>query len=315
MKVRLLATLLILLIGCSGIRVENTRDMIAFEGENFNIYLANATNGTTLKLISSRGDIGYHSPFWLNEIHLGFVFFFWEVTTKTEYPLGVYDVSKGKVALYNPDHLILGIKNATRFSDTSVLIVDPPYYVTILQLNSLDTTNFVDLHSFQLKRGPKHLRISPNKNSIVFAGLDSTKFKHLPRYPSGYTISGSDSLDDIYVYNILEKTLIQLTNSNCSDIHPSWSPDGNHIVFSSNRTANFEIYVMNKDGTNTKQLTDNTVGDKYPVYSSKGDRIAFVSIRSGQSQIWIMNSDGSDIKQLTNLKGGVFGPLSWSLTR
>ena len=50
-----------------------------------------------------------------------------------------------------------------------------------------------------------------------------------------------------------------------SDDHPAFSPDGTHIVFTSNRDApnlsvpvfeqDFEIYIMDVNGTNVRRLT------------------------------------------------------------
>lgn len=43
-----------------------------------------------------------------------------------------------------------------------------------------------------------------------------------------------------------------------------WSPDGNRIVFQSNRTGNFQIYVMNADGSDIVRLTNHRGNDFYP---------------------------------------------------
>ncbi len=40
-----------------------------------------------------------------------------------------------------------------------------------------------------------------------------------------------------------------LTNHPADDASFSWSPDGRHILFSSDRDGNLEIYVMNADGS------------------------------------------------------------------
>ena len=50
---------------------------------------------------------------------------------------------------------------------------------------------------------------------------------------------------------------VQLTDSEGDDAAPSWSPDGSHIAFMSDRDGDFEIYAVDLDGTNVTQLTDN----------------------------------------------------------
>jgi Tol biopolymer transport system component len=48
------------------------------------------------------------------------------------------------------------------------------------------------------------------------------------------------------------------------DENPSWSADGNQIVFQSNRDGKFEIYVMDSDGSNQARLTNNPAIDYDP---------------------------------------------------
>jgi len=138
------------------------------------------------------------------------------------------------------------------------------------------------------------------------------KYKDLPRYPSGYIQEFSDSLDDIYLYDIGEDKLSQLTDSRWSDIHPAWSPDGKYIAFASNKEGNYDIYVMELEARKITQITSDKGNDKYPEYSPDGSKIAFISDRSGEEQVWIMDSNGNNLKQLTRMKVRVAGPLSWN---
>ena len=58
----------------------------------------------------------------------------------------------------------------------------------------------------------------------------------------------------------------RLTNDLHSDWHPSWSPDGERIVFTSDRDRDFEIYVMDADGGNPQKLTNNVHDDTDPAW-------------------------------------------------
>jgi TolB protein len=47
-----------------------------------------------------------------------------------------------------------------------------------------------------------------------------------------------------------------LSGTFSSDGWPSWSPDGQRIVFSRHTSNGFQIFVMNRDGSNVRQLTN-----------------------------------------------------------
>ena len=315
MKLRLTCSLLFLIAGCKGIVIENTNELISFE-TGLSIRLVNVNDKTVTDLVIGNTDLGFHSAFWINEYQLGFLFEHYNVTLESEYPLGIYDFNTGKIETrFNLNYPIFLLRNATRLNDTSIVFSIHSFDINIFYINSLEVIELADLSEFGLGRKAIHMRIPSDNNYVIFTGLDSIKYKLLPRYPSGYIIEFSDSLDDLYLYNTSEKTLVQLTKTDQCDRDPTWSPNGKHIAFSSNRSGNYEIYVMDKDGKNTKQLTDEPAKDTDPEYSPLGDRIAFVSGRSGRSEIWIMNSDGSNLIQLTNpsnLNTSAYGPLSWS---
>jgi Tol biopolymer transport system component/class 3 adenylate cyclase len=85
---------------------------------------------------------------------------------------------------------------------------------------------------------------SPDGSWIAFAGFD--------------TQSGEAS--DIYVTNSHGTTFAQLTSGPGFNLAPSWSPDSQLIVFSSDRDFQTELYVMRADGSAPTRLTYSAEG-------------------------------------------------------
>ena len=92
---------------------------------------------------------------------------------------------------------------------------------------------------------------------------------------------------------------------------PDWTPDGRHLVFSSNRNPdwerdfrNSEIYLAPVGGGEIRALTDRDGPDHSPAVSPDGERIAFVSFEDRRrtyqvSRLEVMRLDGSGRRVLT----------------
>jgi TolB protein len=94
-----------------------------------------------------------------------------------------------------------------------------------------------------------------------------------------------------------------------SDWHPSWSPDGSRIVFTSDRGGSTDIFIMNSDGTDITQLTSDYHRDYEPIWASNQE-IIFVSTRDGSAQIYMMDDQGRNLRRLTRMREGASAP-SW----
>jgi len=61
--------------------------------------------------------------------------------------------------------------------------------------------------------------------------------------------------------------MTNLTNHPAMDIEPDWSPDGEWVVFSSNRGGNFDLYIMKPDGSELARLTTDPDKDSDPSWA------------------------------------------------
>ena len=57
--------------------------------------------------------------------------------------------------------------------------------------------------------------------------------------------------------------LVQVTNSRDHDSNPIWALDGQAIIFSSKRNADWGIYIIKPDGAEERLLTDAPGEDRF----------------------------------------------------
>jgi tricorn protease len=86
----------------------------------------------------------------------------------------------------------------------------------------------------------------------------------------------------------------RLTNHAAYDLEPIWSPDGQWLVFSSNRMGNNDVYIMPAKGGKPQQLTYHTGEDIATDFSPDGHWIIFRSNRSSSSGIFKISIDGGN---------------------
>ncbi|MCH8913192.1 MAG: PD40 domain-containing protein [Planctomycetes bacterium] len=80
-----------------------------------------------------------------------------------------------------------------------------------------------------------------------------------------------------------------LLHSPFEELHPTLSPDGRWIVFTSERSGNPELWAMEVGSRGEPvRLTDHEALDDAADFSPDGRRLAFVSTREGNADIFVM---------------------------
>ncbi len=87
--------------------------------------------------------------------------------------------------------------------------------------------------------------------------------------------------------------LAQLTDMEASNYYPVFTPDGDSLLFSSNRNGAFDLYLQQFSEKQLVQLTQNIGNVISPDYSPDGRQIVFANrAGDGPTSIWMVNADG-----------------------
>lgn len=121
--------------------------------------------------------------------------------------------------------------------------------------------------------------------------------------PDGRQIAfsrGDYTHEHIFVLDLANRKVHQLTKTALSESEPDWSPDGRRIAYERVDAKNvagafvqYDVFVMNADGTHRRKLSRSEADDGHPVWSSDGQQIAFVSDQDGDPGIYVVSADGA----------------------
>ncbi|HSR54417.1 MAG TPA: amidohydrolase family protein [Acidobacteriota bacterium] len=137
----------------------------------------------------------------------------------------------------------------------------------------------------------------PGPTSEVPIETDSGTWLSLDVSPDGNEIV-FDLLGDIYRLPMAGGEAVSLTSGMAWDMQPRFSPDGEHIAYTSDAGGGDNIWVMKRDGSEAKQLTKESFRLlNSPAWTPDGDYIAarkhFTSTRSlGAGEIWLYHRSG-----------------------
>ncbi|MFV1984829.1 MAG: hypothetical protein ACC657_14885 [Thiohalomonadales bacterium] len=170
--------------------------------------------------------------------------------------------------------------------------------------------------------------IAPDNNAILYSSTHLVDYKcpTKPEFSRDYVwLLYSDY--EIFKAGSSGGSLKRLTNTKKYDGGAVYSPKGDKIIFTSNRTGDLELFLMNSDGSNVKQITNATGYDGDAFFSHDGKTIVWRAsrpkgknlqdysmqlaqgiIRAGKFEIFMMKLDGGKPIQLTNNGATNFSP-------
>ena len=139
---------------------------------------------------------------------------------------------------------------------------------------------------------------APDGQRLAFAGSDE----------GGWT--------DIYLVDVTGDSLRALCRDIYHDHEPDWSPDGRHIVFSSDRwpggrRGRYNLFLYDLATEQISALSHGEHNDRQPRWSPDGKRIVFSSDRAGAYDIYALQlaGDRTATRRLTHVLTGAFDPV------
>jgi Tol biopolymer transport system component len=191
-------------------------------------------------------------------------------------------------AIFSPvwsfdDSKLLFIKNSVNGESQNKKFNKHVFCIVDLKTNKID--------SIDISYGIREIYWAKDKALVVY---------RKNQYRKGFENNPKGLYWKLFSFNLNTGEEKELTDETMSVSYNEMSPEGDKIIFNSER----QLYTINVDGTNKRQVTHITYKDStndgssthMPTWSSDGKKIAFILGKKREANLAIMNADGSDLK-------------------
>ena len=154
-----------------------------------------------------------------------------------------------------------------------------------------------------------------------------TRYLYKPDDSEGFTRFNDNRRLHIFVVDVASGQVRQLTNGDHYEHSIEWSPNGEEIVFISNREPNedqffnYDIFTLKVSDGSMRRLTSTESAEYRPRWSPDGKTIVYQATKRGltdlettmeDTHVWLINADGSDRREISSMIDNRQGPPAWS---
>ncbi|MBI3664987.1 MAG: S9 family peptidase, partial [Acidobacteria bacterium] len=140
-----------------------------------------------------------------------------------------------------------------------------------------------------------------------------TRYLYKPDYSEGLSHFNDNRRLHIFMVELAGGQVRQLTTGTHYEHSIDWSPNGEEILFVSNREPNedqffnYDVFALNVSGGTIRRLTATENAEYKPRWSPDGKTIVYEATRRGltdlettmeDTHVWLMNADGSNRREL-----------------
>ena len=121
-------------------------------------------------------------------------------------------------------------------------------------------------------------------------------------------VGTGDGQSDLYLLNVSDGSVTQLTGSPQREDHPCFSPNGSKIVFVSKFKSQFDIKIIDIVTRKSRTIFNTPSDELWPQWLPEGNKLLFVSTRRKINDLFVYHLDEEKEYRLTQTLSGIMSP-------